>query len=296
MSEELERIEKMLAEGKVTPEEAERLRKALSDSLEREPEGSQEETPSRRKRRGPGPVVRVLGWVMTLVVCAGAVCLGLFVPFVLPKLTQMFMEMDVQLPAMTRLLISVPLPVYPLLFIVLAIFVFAKELVLWERMNTLLINLGALLLLAASLFVLVVSLYMPMRNLVQHLEKSRGSEAALLLAEDGRALLDEYQQFIGENPNRPWKPKKLDLAKLNSNGQLRLLDAVVLSDQTLIASASERPLSLSGRVVPGPDPGVEVLRGSCIVNGRKLNCLQYKVPFQQGGRRGVARIVVRLDP
>ncbi len=295
MTEELERIEKMLAEGKITPGEAERLKRALADSLQRKPEDARKDAHQAR-RRGPKTVIRALNWVITLGVCFGAVCMGLSFSLALPKFTPIFMAMDVQLPALTRLLVAIPPPVYLLVSVFFAAIIFVKELLLSAKRNTLLMNLGALLLLAGALFISITSLYLPMSSIVPQVEESGESEAALLLAEDGKVLLTEYQQFKRDNPTRPWNPKKLDLKKFDPEGRLELLDATVLSDDSvLIASGSGSPGSLKGYKEPGSDPSVEILRGTYTQGNSELACRQYKVVFQAGGRQGSARLIVRLE-
>jgi len=101
--------------------------------------------------------------------------------------------------------------------------------------------------------------------------------------------------FKSANPTKRWSIRKIDVGALDPEGKLKIEEALVLCGNILIASSSANPQALKAVSEPGPTPGVEVLRGTYVKQGRTILCLQFKAPFQVKGRKGTARIIVRLE-
>ncbi len=127
--------------------------------------------------------------------------------------------------------------------------------------------------------------------------KKAGAEAALALAGQGRAMVEEYLKFKSANPDKLWPPRKLKPGELDPDGTLAIEDAVVLYGSVLIASSSSRPTALKGMPEPGSDPQVQVLRGTYAKGGKAIPCYQFKAPFKATGGReeGSARIIISLE-
>jgi hypothetical protein len=149
---------------------------------------------------------------------------------------------------------------------------------------------------------LVATAVLVARNEVRRVAeiKQRGSDAVLKLAADGEKMLAEYADLKASKPAEKWQVRAIGIGRLDPEGKLRIEEALVLCGDVLIASSSPNPRRLVGRSVAAPTQGVEIMRGRHGKRGPKgaglVECLQFKAPFQVKGRKGTARLIIRLEP
>ncbi len=135
--------------------------------------------------------------------------------------------------------------------------------------------------------------------------KRNGAQSALILAERGKKYLEEFDAWKQANATKQWQPKSLDpLLDFIDRTSKRpepndIEDAVVLSENILIASARKNPQSLKGSEVSIEGryyDNVECLAGTYIRDNRQIPVYQFKTSFKttDGRKSGTARIVISL--
>ncbi len=283
MSDERERIEKMAAEGKISTEEAERLKTALEKSEEKEAT-----TPPRVPTEGPelsrlavtSLVLAVAGLPLSAllgVLGLAAMLTGLVLGIVaLVQIRNSGGKLYGKGFALAGLIL-------PVLLVPCSILAY---LCLGGNSDS--------------------GLKGPLEQREQREQREQprtekrvmevNAQAALALAEKGRGMVEAYLKFKKANPGESWQPKKLKLGKLDPDGTLGVEDAVVLYGAVLIASASEKPMAFKTTSQLGSDPQVQIGRGTYTKGGKTIPCYQFKAAFKVPGgqEKGSARVIVRL--
>jgi len=143
----------LVAGGRLRPEEAELLNRELLAA----------------ERRGAARAGKVLGWGTAIIV---ALYCGLQVPWLLtiPSFTQMFSEMGLgSLPALTELVLSVPMWVYLTCGGLLVAAVVVKEAFVRNRIVNLTLNGAAIVAVMLAKAIMSWALFMPMIDMMQKL-------------------------------------------------------------------------------------------------------------------------------
>jgi serine phosphatase RsbU (regulator of sigma subunit) len=131
--------------------------------------------------------------------------------------------------------------------------------------------------------------------------KRNGAQAALILAEHGKKLVGEYDEFKKQPTGTTWQVRRLDAVLIFRERSTRralnndIEDAVILSDEILVASARQAPQNLQGQEEPIEGrlyDNVECLSGIYVRGGRRIPVYQFKTSFQVGQRVGTARVVL----
>jgi hypothetical protein len=302
MPEELERIEKMLADGKISPEEAERLKKAVSDA-----ERKEVATPPRPVKRVERPRLSKMAVAGALALPAAA-ALAAVVGLVGTSLADSAKGREAAGAAAGAAFLVVLLTGFVLSSVGLAGIrrepdrLRGRGLAVWGLLSVAVVPLlavGYLALRSAARAGGRPSRGPLVLTTGEAITKAARAESAKALAEWGKTEVKRYLDFKNDPVSQatPWEPTRIDAAAYGAD----VVQALVLHGDTLIASSAENPQGIRGTQVPWDDRRVQVLEGRFTVRSgartETLRCLQFKVLF---GVEGVAapctaRLIVSLE-
>jgi hypothetical protein len=117
------------------------------------------------------------GWIIASLVVLILDVIGVFVLttatlYISARFQVIFKELNIQLPQITQLLLSIPSTVYLIIFLGVILALILKEIAIKSKPLTFAINMAALVIGIAYCVLYVTALFLPLIQIIQSLEKT----------------------------------------------------------------------------------------------------------------------------